>query len=254
MSRSELSPSSVRILCDKARPGVGPVGTNDDARTLWTDWDGQGERHKPWRSVCQESRQLDHAGLGLGGEGAERDSRTGHELSVLTNAFYQGGTYDQLDVGGLGPLDVICRRIAVLGSGSLPGRSAHERRGHPARVAILRHAACQRGCGHPERSAEVLHSLFCCKRGRLGSSELSRVRTRKGVVGVFSRRQMDESSGRGMGDGSPLAAVHRAWRSPEEQPRLPYSACSRGLFPLGRDTLRDLPSKGYTRRVGLVSL
>ena len=109
-----------------------PAGTNDDARTLWIDWDGQGERYE----------QLDHAGLALGGEGTalhmakmterqggdpclwaerwlretgiERDSRTGHELSVLTNAFYQGGIYDQLDAGGLGSLDVSCRCIAVL--------------------------------------------------------------------------------------------------------------------------------------------
>ena len=92
--------------------------------------------------ACQESRQPDHAGLGLGGEGTalhmakmmerqggdprlwaerwprerliERDSRTGHELSVLKNALHQGGFYDQLNVGGLGCLEVICQRIAVL--------------------------------------------------------------------------------------------------------------------------------------------
>ena len=45
------------------------AGSQDDARTLWIDWDGQGERYKPWRTVCQESRQLDHAGLGLGSDG-----------------------------------------------------------------------------------------------------------------------------------------------------------------------------------------
>ena len=120
----------------------GPSRATEDARTLWIDWDSQGERYKPWRTVCQESRQLDHADLGLGGEGTallmakmmvgqgrdhrlwaerwlrekgiERDSRTGHELSVLTNAFYQGGVYDHLHVGGVGALKVICRRIAVL--------------------------------------------------------------------------------------------------------------------------------------------
>ena len=108
------------------------VGSHDDARTLWVDWDGQGERYKTWRIVCQESRQLDHAGLGFGCEltalhmakmmerqggdprlwaerwlrekGIERDSRTGHELSHLTNALYQGWVYDQLNVGGLGCL------------------------------------------------------------------------------------------------------------------------------------------------------
>ena len=119
------------------------VGNQDDARTHWIDWDGHGERYKAWRTVvCRDSRQLDHAGLGLGGEGTalhmakmmerqggdprlsaerwlrekgiERDSRTRHELSVLTNALHQGGTCDQLNVGGLGCLEVICRRIVVL--------------------------------------------------------------------------------------------------------------------------------------------
>ena len=60
---------------------------------------------------------------------------------------------------------------------------------------------------------------------------------------------MDETSGQGMGDRSSLAAAHRAWRSPEEQPRLTYSAGSRDLFPLERDPQRDLPPKGYSRCV-----
>ena len=47
-------------------------------------------------------------------KGIERDSRTGHELSVLTNALYQSGVYDQLSMGGLGALEVIGRRIAAL--------------------------------------------------------------------------------------------------------------------------------------------
>ena len=118
------------------------VGNQDDARTLWIAWDSQGERYKTWRTVCQESRQLDHAGLGLGGEGtashmAKMMERlveilvsgknggcvrkgsseirgTGHEVSVLANDLYQGGVYDELNVGCLGCLEVICRRIAVL--------------------------------------------------------------------------------------------------------------------------------------------
>ena len=51
-------------------------------------------------------------------------------------------------------------------------------------------------------------------------SETAKVQTRKGVEGVFSRRQMDNTSGRGTGIGSSFAALHRAVRSPEEQPRL----------------------------------
>ena len=60
---------------------------------------------------------------------------------------------------------------------------------------------------------------------------------------------MDDSSGRGTGNGSSLAAVPRAMRSPEEQPRHPFSSGSRDLFPLMRDPHCALPPKGYAQRV-----
>ena len=136
-------------------------GNHDDSRTLWIDWDGQCERYETWRIVCQESGQLDHAGLGLGGEGTalhmakmmerqggdarlweerwlrekgiERDSRTVHELSVLTNVLYQGGVYDQMNFGGLGCLEVCgvgattqSTKSTKLDSGPISGGCAHE--------------------------------------------------------------------------------------------------------------------------------
>ena len=60
---------------------------------------------------------------------------------------------------------------------------------------------------------------------------------------------MDDSSGRGTGIGSSFAAVHRALRSPEEQPRLPLSSGSRDLFPLVWDPHRALSPKGFAQRV-----
>ena len=73
--------------------------------------------------------------------------------------------------------------------------------------------------------------------------ETAKVQTRKGVEGVSSRRQVDDSSGRGTGNGSSLAAVPRAMTSPKEQPQLPFSSGSRDLFPLVRDLHRVLPLK-----------
>ena len=71
--RFENVPNRVEALLSRQRRvnrgGSAAVGNQDDACPLWIDWDGQGERYKTWRIVCQESRQLDHAGLGLGGEG-----------------------------------------------------------------------------------------------------------------------------------------------------------------------------------------
>ena len=63
-------------------------------------------------------------------KGIERDSKTGHELSVLTNAFYLNNVCAQLNVGGLGALEVICRRIAMLaGRGAQPAQSSERGRG-----------------------------------------------------------------------------------------------------------------------------
>ena len=86
---------------------------------------------------------------------------------------------------------------------------------------------------------------LCCRTLK----RLVQMRTRKGVEGVFSRRQMNDTSGRGTGIASSFAALHRAVRSPEEQPRLPFRSGSRDLFPLGRDPHHALPPKGYAQRV-----
>ena len=105
-------------------------------------------------------------------KGIERDSRTGHELSVLANAPSQGGVYDQLNVGGLGCLEVICRRIAVLVEAhSQPNRpkwtAARYLEGAPTSEEVilpgLRSYAMRRVKDrgiHSKRSPEVVHPIF----------------------------------------------------------------------------------------------
>ena len=44
---------------------LGRAGANDDARTLWIDWDSQGERYKP-EADSVPGAPLDYAGVGLG--------------------------------------------------------------------------------------------------------------------------------------------------------------------------------------------
>ena len=103
---------------------------------------GLGQRHKPWREVCAESRQIEHRQLELGGagtalhmvnamerkggdsrswmdrwlreKGIEKDSRAGHELTTLTGALYHAGSCDQVNLGGLGSIEVLCRHVAVI--------------------------------------------------------------------------------------------------------------------------------------------
>ena len=230
--------------------------------------------------MCQESRQLDHAGLGLGGEetalhmaeileraerwlrekGTVRDSRTGHELSVLTNALYQGGVYNQLNVGGLGCLEVICRRIAVLVEAySQPSRpnwtAARYLEGAPMSEEVilprLRSYAMRRA--KEEVDIQTVQQRSYTRSSANDDDKDVRGRQRcnqeRGVEGVSSRRQMDDSSGCGTGNCSSLAAVPRAMRSPGEQPRLPFCSGSRDLFPLMWDPHRALPPKGKTQRV-----
>ena len=135
------------------------VGNQHDARTLWIDWDGHGERYKTWRTACEESRQLDHAGLGLGGEGtalhmaemmerqggnrrlwaerwlrekgSERDSRTGH--GFVSRWGLRSAERGRFGVSG-GDLSSHCgaggstqsTESTKLDSGSIPGGCAHE--------------------------------------------------------------------------------------------------------------------------------
>ena len=49
--------------------------------------------------------------------------RTWHELRTLTSALNTAGCYDQLNVGAIGALEVICRRIqAIADAHQIPGK------------------------------------------------------------------------------------------------------------------------------------
>lgn len=115
---------------------------SDDARTLWVDWDTQGERHKSWKKVCQESRQEEFEDSPFEGgtttlymaKAMERSAgdprswldkwlrekkldpgdRVSHELKILCDALYYAGCRDQLNLGGLTCLEVLSRRVAVI--------------------------------------------------------------------------------------------------------------------------------------------
>ena len=113
-----------------------------DARTLWVDYDEQGERFKRWRDVVGESRQERYPDAKVDGppgalhmckhmerhggdprlwldlfirmKGLGQGDRVVHELRTIVEALYQGGTYDQLNMGGLMMVEVLTRRVAAV--------------------------------------------------------------------------------------------------------------------------------------------
>ena len=119
-------------------------GGDEDLRTLWIDFDAHHERHKPWRSVCQECDDSGARHWGAHHEGPPatlellksfekqggdprlwyqswcRDNnvsskeRTGIELKVLTECLYLGGCFDQLNLASLASMEIIARRVCQL--------------------------------------------------------------------------------------------------------------------------------------------
>jgi len=125
-----------------SQAGAGGAGQPDDARTLWVDWDPHGERYKPWREVCREAscEDLDanrvdgpvtalHMCKAMERQGGDPrqwlerwlrekrldgGDRVAHELRTLTDVLFLTGVVDQLNVGGLHGIEVLCRRIAAI--------------------------------------------------------------------------------------------------------------------------------------------
>ena len=123
------------------KPKTG-VKETEDVRTLWVQYDGQGERFKEWRMAVQESSSLVYEDCPLPGplsclsfaknttrtggdprlwlqlwcreKRLESTDRTVHELRTLTEAIYMAGTYDQLNLGGVLALEILSRRVHAI--------------------------------------------------------------------------------------------------------------------------------------------
>ncbi|CAK0795767.1 unnamed protein product, partial [Prorocentrum cordatum] len=125
-------------------PVAEPLGEerDADARALWVDNDEQGERFKRWRDVVGESRQEHYPDAKVDGppgalhmlkhmerhggdprlwldlfirmKGLGQNDRVVHELRTIVEALYQGGVYDQLNMGGLMMVEVLTRRVAAV--------------------------------------------------------------------------------------------------------------------------------------------
>ncbi|CAK0867094.1 unnamed protein product [Prorocentrum cordatum] len=126
-------------------PAESAAGKNDaygDARTLWVDWDEQGERRKEFKRAVAESSDVkwDHHRLpadrtclhtckmmvNLSGsphawlerflreKGIASTDRVAHELRVLCDILEEAGEFDQINLGGLACLEVAALRLNLL--------------------------------------------------------------------------------------------------------------------------------------------
>ena len=146
-------------ILNRIKPGKkedsGESASSEEVRTLWVDFDDQGERHKRWREVVTESytpaydeKPLEgpltalhvmkhmerHGGdprqwLGVWArtKHIEPTDRVYHELKVLTDCLYFSGTFDQVNIPALMGQEVVCRRIqAVVDAYMNPSRPSWE--------------------------------------------------------------------------------------------------------------------------------
>ena len=119
---------------------------------MFVDFDAQGVRYKEWRTVVQESVEYSypdwpHSGpttvLHLlkhmhkyGGDpkqwlelwcrqkGISEQDRVKHELRCLMEAFYLGGTYDQLNLPVISAFETIARRVQCIVDAYAQGSSS----------------------------------------------------------------------------------------------------------------------------------
>ena len=114
-------------------------GSPEDARSLFVDYDEQGERFKEWRKVVNEMREYSFGDWPLEGppstmhltkhmlrnggdprlwlqvwsrhKGVAETDRVMFELRTLIEIFYLGGVYDQLNIASLASFEAASRRI-----------------------------------------------------------------------------------------------------------------------------------------------
>ncbi|CAK0789045.1 unnamed protein product [Prorocentrum cordatum] len=117
--------------------GVVPFGVLNNARTLWVDYDEQGEWFRRWTVVVGESCQVCHPDVKVDGppgalhmskhverRGGDprlwldvvvRAKRLGQgDCETIVEALCQCGVYDQLDMGGLMMVEVMTRRVVAV--------------------------------------------------------------------------------------------------------------------------------------------
>lgn len=115
---------------------------SNDARTLFVDYDTEGERFKEWRQVTLECKEYSYKDWPLEGplttlhflkhtarhrgdpkrwlsewmraKQIQENGRMRLEMRILIECVYIGGTYNQLNLSGLACVEVVVRRIQAI--------------------------------------------------------------------------------------------------------------------------------------------
>ena len=123
-------------------PKAAEIDEEGDARTLWIEFDDQGDRYREWRKVVSDSvahswKDWPHQGPAslhhtlkhfhrhggcprtwfqswLRRHGMTETDRTAHEVRSLIEALWLGGCYDQLNMPSLASFEAIGRRLQTI--------------------------------------------------------------------------------------------------------------------------------------------
>ena len=197
----------------------GQTGGENDARTLWVEYDEQGERHREWRKVVADCvvhswKDWPHEGppslqfalkqFGkIGGDPrvwfqlwlrrhhlAEID-RTAHEVRTLIEALYLGGVYDQLNLPSLAAFEAIGRRLQTI----TEAYSAS-----PGNAPEWHHARLFTGVSSPDEIVPQELRAWAAKRGK---DEVELIQARSKIKEVRKLLASGESTGSAAEDALP---------------------------------------------------
>ncbi|CAE7249467.1 unnamed protein product, partial [Symbiodinium sp. CCMP2456] len=197
----------------------GQTGGDNDARTLWVEYDEQGERHREWRKVVADCvvhswKDWPHEGppslqfalkqFGkIGGDPrlwfqlwlrrhhlAETD-RTAHEVRTLIEALYLGGVYDQLNLPALAAFEAIGRRLQTITEAYAAS---------PGNAPEWHHARLFTGVSSPDEIVPQELRAWAAKRGK---DEVELIQARSKIKEVRKLLASGESTGSAAEDALP---------------------------------------------------
>ncbi|CAK0871913.1 unnamed protein product [Prorocentrum cordatum] len=264
---------------EPAESAAGKDDASGDARTLWVDWDEQGERRKEFKRAVAESSDVkwDHHRLpadrtclhtckmmvNLSGsprawlerflreKGIASTDRVAHELRVLCDILEEAGEFDQINLGGLACLEVAALRLNLLVDAHKSGPASYSNAKYLSPLTDVDQLMAPGLRSHVSRRAKEEYELMQGDRKAeavAAGSAGARVPPREGADDSAKGGKGGGGGGRGMTDQSqPAEWAPAGWANTSAR-RAPLALASgdRDLFPLPR-LARPPASRGGSR-------
>ncbi|CAK0880972.1 unnamed protein product, partial [Prorocentrum cordatum] len=261
---------------EPAESAAGKDDASGDARTLWVDWDEQGERRKEFKRAVAESSDVkwDHHRLpadrtclhtckmmvNLSGsprawlerflreKGIASTDRVAHELRVLCDILEEAGEFDQINLGGLACLEVAALRLNLLVDAHKSGPASYSNAKYLSPLTDVDQLMAPGLRSHVSRRAKEEYELM------QGDRKAEAVAAGAAGARVPPREGADDSAKGGKGGGGgmtdqsqPAEWAPAGWANTSAR-RAPLALASgdRDLFPLPR-LARPPASRGGSR-------